>query len=337
MKKTLSSMALLAVLIAQTGCKSDTKTTVETESATPVGDSTTTTTPNATANNGTFDISKLPISDTDLGVFPFFNFPEDIQPLNKPEELKFDKVFFPLNGIMTPIEGRLWKSYADHKKGATWSQAYFEKSYDEAITAVGGVKVFDGKLSKEETKKYSEQATNQGGEGSLDYYNNVVKAYVIRRASGDDVYIQLSGNSASGAIQILQKEPFKQTITLKTSSEIKKNLDEEGKAILYINFDTDKATLKPDGLKAVAEIVKVLQQDKNLKLAVNGHTDNKGSVAHNMTLSKDRADAVIKVLVNSGIEKSRLTGKGFGSTQSLTNNASESEMAQNRRVELVKQ
>lgn len=50
------------------------------------------------------------------------------------------------------------------------------------------------------------------------------------------------------------------------SDEIKKQLDEKGKAVLHINFDTDKASLKPDGTDAVKEIVKVLNADKALKL-----------------------------------------------------------------------
>jgi hypothetical protein len=66
---------------------------------------------------------------------------------------------------------------------------------------------------------------------------------VIRRKDQGNIFIQLTGNSASGKINILQEEGFKQTITLVKSDEIKKQLDEKGKAVLHINFDTDKATL----------------------------------------------------------------------------------------------
>ncbi|GGH18398.1 hypothetical protein GCM10011418_22010 [Sphingobacterium alkalisoli] len=73
------------------------------------------------------------------------------------------------------------------------------------------------------------------------------------------------------------------------SDEIKSQLDQNGKAVLHINFDTDKATLKQDGLTAVNEIVKVLQAYKALKLAINGYTDNSGSADHNKKLSEARA------------------------------------------------
>lgn len=285
-----------------------------------------------------FDINQIPVSTKDLGVFPFFSLPEGLKPLNKPIQRKYDRLFFPIDSIMTPLEGQVWKTFLTPKSDHydDWSEPFFEKSYDEAIKAAGGVKIFDGKVSRKELDRIKDQATYFGEEGSIDYWNEPVRVYVIHRADGGDVYIQLSGNTAGGQIQILQKAPFKQTITILHADQIKKDLDEKGKAVLHINFDVDKATLLPEGKQAVEEIIKALKADNALKVAVNGYTDNTGDEAHNLQLSRDRARTVMQAVVAGGIEPSRLTSDGFGDKDPIANNSTEDGKAQNRRVELVK-
>ncbi|WP_185225864.1 OmpA family protein [Chryseobacterium indologenes] len=285
-----------------------------------------------------FDINSIPVSTAEVGELPFFSLPKGLEFQSKPVQRSYDMLFFPLKDVMTPIEGKVWKTYVVNEKSNTeeWSLPYFLKSYDDAITKVGGVKIFDGKVSQQELDRIQPEAKYFGEEGSIDYWNEPVKVYVIRRPNGDDIYIQLYGNTSTGAIQILQKAPFKQTISILKSDDIKKELDTKGKAVLHINFDTDKASLQPDGKKAVDEITKVLKSDNNLKLAINGYTDNSGNDAHNLQLSKDRATAVLNAIATSGIDKTRLSAEGFGSKNPMADNGSEEGKAQNRRVELVK-
>ncbi|MBO2011065.1 OmpA family protein [Hymenobacter negativus] len=116
----------------------------------------------------------------------------------------------------------------------------------------------------------------------------------------------------------------------------KKKLDTEGRATLYINFDTEQAHIKPESEPAVAEVVKLLQANPALRLAVEGHTDNAGTPAHNQQLSEARAQAVVAALAAQGIATARLQAAGFGQTKPLADNATEAGRAQNRRVELVK-
>jgi outer membrane protein OmpA-like peptidoglycan-associated protein len=264
--------------------------------------------------------------------------PEGVQEQNKAIKRSFDMLFFPINGVMTQMEGKVWKSNIVKAKDSeeTWSSPYFLKSYDDIIISVGGVKIFDGKVSQEEIDRIKEQATYFGEEGSMDYWNDPVKTYLIRRANGDDIYVQISGNSSSGQLQILQKAPLKQSITLLKSDQIQKDLNDKGKAVLHINFDTDKATLKADGREAVAEIAKALMADKALKIAINGYTDNSGDERHNLNLSIQRAKTVKTELEKSGIDPNRLVSEGFGQNNPIAENNSEEGKAQNRRVELVK-
>lgn len=117
---------------------------------------------------------------------------------------------------------------------------------------------------------------------------------------------------------------------------MKNDIDKTGKAILNINFDTDKASLKSDGQKIVDEIYTLLNTNTNLKLSIEGHTDNAGSTARNKQLSIERANTVMYALAGKGIDIKRLKAAGFGSEKPLTENNTEENKAQNRRVELVK-
>jgi OOP family OmpA-OmpF porin len=105
-----------------------------------------------------------------------------------------------------------------------------------------------------------------------------------------------------------------------------------------ILFDTDSDRLKPESASVVQAIAKGLTANADLKLVIEGHTDSAGNAAHNLDLSKRRAEAVKTVLVSQfNVDASRLTTSGLGATKPLDSNDTPQGRAQNRRVELVKQ
>jgi OmpA-OmpF porin, OOP family len=103
-----------------------------------------------------------------------------------------------------------------------------------------------------------------------------------------------------------------------------------------INFDIDKASIKPESMGTLNRIVRVLNDNPGIRFEIDGHTDNSGAAPHNLVLSQQRADAVRDQLVAMGVELSRLSAKGFGDTKPLSDNTSPEGMANNRRVEFVK-
>lgn len=103
-----------------------------------------------------------------------------------------------------------------------------------------------------------------------------------------------------------------------------------------INFDVDKATLRPESMGTLNQIKAVMASDPTLKFEIDGHTDNSGSAAHNLELSQQRAEAVKAQLVAMGISADRLTTKGYGDSKPMASNDTPDGKANNRRVEFVR-
>lgn len=111
----------------------------------------------------------------------------------------------------------------------------------------------------------------------------------------------------------------------------------DGKIITTgIRFDVNKATIKPQSLGTINEIVQLMKDDTSLNFSVEGHTDSDGSVDLNQTLSEARAKAVMDQMIELGISPSRLTSSGHGQINPIATNDTPEGKAQNRRVEFVK-
>lgn len=115
------------------------------------------------------------------------------------------------------------------------------------------------------------------------------------------------------------------------------NLLTNGKFVTHgITFDIGKATLLPQSMGVLNDVAKFLKANPNINMEIDGHTDNTGSASKNMTLSQQRANAVEAQLITMGIDASRLTTKGFGSTVPIASNDTPEGQANNRRVEFIK-
>jgi len=97
-------------------------------------------------------------------------------------------------------------------------------------------------------------------------------------------------------------------------------------------FDYDKASIKAGFENVFDNAIKVLKLNPGLTVEIQGHTDSRGSDAYNQTLSKNRALSVKQLLVNNGIAASRLTTKGFGESNPVASNDTDTGRAHNRRV-----
>lgn len=114
-------------------------------------------------------------------------------------------------------------------------------------------------------------------------------------------------------------------------------LAEDGRITLEgLEFDTGADRLRPTSDSVLASVAADLKKVPDLSVAVEGHTDNVGADAANLSLSERRAKAVMARLIALGVPAARLQAKGYGASQPIASNDTPEGRQRNRRVELVR-
>jgi OOP family OmpA-OmpF porin len=101
-----------------------------------------------------------------------------------------------------------------------------------------------------------------------------------------------------------------------------------------VNFEFDSAKLTASSTSMLDEAVKILKRHSDMKVEIAGHTDSVGNDQYNMALSERRAQAVTDYLIANGAKANMMSTKGYGESQPVADEGSESGRAANRRVEL---
>lgn len=148
---------------------------------------------------------------------------------------------------------------------------------------------------------------------------------------------QHSAQTAAYLVDVVEEKAAKTGLVKVDAEAMGKDISARGRTVLRgLYFDTDKATLKPESSPALVEIAKLLEARPQMNVYIVGHTDADGTLAHNMQLSRARAEAVISTLVTDhGVSATRLDAHGVGPLSPLNSNASDGGKADNRRVEMV--
>jgi peptidoglycan-associated lipoprotein len=102
-----------------------------------------------------------------------------------------------------------------------------------------------------------------------------------------------------------------------------------------VNFDFDKSDLRSDAREILAEHARKLQQNPKVKVMIEGHCDERGTIEYNLALGERRAFAVKMYLVNYGIDAARLSTISYGKERPLDNRSNEQAWAKNRRAAFV--
>ncbi|HEY0261621.1 MAG TPA: OmpA family protein, partial [Chitinophagales bacterium] len=124
-------------------------------------------------------------------------------------------------------------------------------------------------------------------------------------------------------------EPYKLDVYLKKV--------EIGKSVVLNNifFEVSKFELREESKAELSTLVNLMKKNATMKIEVSGHTDNSGDEKENKILSESRAKSVADYLISQGIEASRITYKGYGSSKPIASNSTDAGKQQNRRTEFV--
>jgi outer membrane protein OmpA-like peptidoglycan-associated protein len=180
-------------------------------------------------------------------------------------------------------------------------------------------------------------------------YENALAKYGVKRiylasqyatlfckSGGKSIWIGVEAASdvaESYTLTIMEIEEMKQDIQ---ASAILDVLNKDGFIALDILFETGKSVIQKESLPIIDQIYEMLNLAANIKISIEGHTDNVGDATSNKKLSNDRAKSVMDVLIAKGIDKSRLSSIGWGQEKPVADNRTDEGKAKNRRVEIVK-
>lgn len=188
--------------------------------------------------------------------------------------------------------------------------------------------------------------TNQAIEAEITITDNTTKEIVSKARSNaeDGKYLVAIPCGKNYGIAIEKKGHLfhSENVNLPCTQgykEIKKEIKlvdaKPGAKVVLRNifFDTGKSDLRPESATELQRLIKLLNENPALKIEVSGHTDNIGDAKINQSLSEQRAVSVVNFLVAAGISKTRLVSKGYGSSQPIDGNDSETGRQNNRRTE----
>ncbi len=216
------------------------------------------------------------------------------------------------------LEGQLTRIRYFHNDGNSQPSALqVLRNYQNAVKSIGG-KVAYERLPRE----------NDGGETTL-----------TAMLGGKEVWVRVkpdifSAPTQSYLLEIVELQGMEQAVT---AARLLEDLNRQGFATLYLNFDTGKWDIRPADAPTLDEVAKALQQAPAMRVSIEGHTDNVGQPEANRALSERRARSVLEALAARGIPVSRMSAAGFGQDRPIADNRTEEGRAKNRRVEIVRQ
>jgi OmpA-OmpF porin, OOP family len=259
-----------------------------------------------------------------------------------PIDLKADgEAFTEANSVK--LEGKVTRIRYDAPKDR--SSLEILRNYEESLKAKGFSVVYscaNADCFKGSGSPYRMSAFS--GDGAINYrYGDGVR-YLLAKAelpTGNvHAAIWIGDGKTVPLVRVIavEEKPIETgRIAFVDAGAMAKAISANGRVALYgIQFDFDKAEIKPDSKPTLDEIAKFLTAEPSISVVVTGHTDAKGGFDYNVDLSRRRAGAVVEDLARRGIAVERLTPFGAGMASPVASNDDETGRAKNRRVELVK-
>lgn len=249
------------------------------------------------------------------------------------QEKEFDSVNLVVGYAATPkpkvtrkdVEGHFYKYFYIHKGNVSALQVI--RNFETALKTAGFTTVVVGKVA---SLPSMDDARDGSYFGAFQMLKNGQPALYV------NIVIDPNVGEPVSAVTIVEPQQMEQVYAVDASS-LYAGLNADGRVAVYgINFETNKAAIGADSEAVLTQVRELLGAHPELKLKIEGHTDNVGGAATNLTLSQQRAAAVKAWLVRNGIDGMRLTTEGLGDSRPVGGNDTDQGRAKNRRVELVR-
>lgn len=336
--RTAAALALATLLLAG-GCKIKQEPDAQASASAAAPASTA---PSAAASTAATAAAFSPASVTEstatIPDFPLFKDLEGLENVENPKlsRLAFDRDHFIAADATIPVEGKVFRGKYNLTRDRPYSSIEFRRNYEMAVAQLGGTKI-SGTLSTDAGRRSLIGTSPEPTGYCFTFTCDEADFYQIRQG-GKEWWISVGTGAfpLHGFVTVVEKQVMAKSYSFMDAGALKSALDANGRVPVYVEFDVDRASLRPSARPAVDEIVKLMQQNGALKVSIEGHTDDTGTAARNQPLSLARAETVRAELIAAGILPGRMKTAGFGSTRPLAKGVSEADRARNRRVELVK-
>jgi len=249
------------------------------------------------------------------------------------EEKEFDALDMVVAYSATPkpkltrrdVEGRVYKYTYIHVDNASALQVI--RNFETALKTAGFSTVIVGKVAALPAMPAAREGSYFG---AFQLTSNGAPALYV------NILIDPNAGEPVSRVTIVEPEKMAQVYAVDASS-LYAGLQAQGRVSVYgINFETNGAVVGADSEAVLSQVREMLGAHPDLKLKIEGHTDNVGAAAANRLLSQQRAAAVKAWLVGQGVGEGRLAVEGFGDSRPVAPNDSDEGRAKNRRVELVR-
>lgn len=228
------------------------------------------------------------------------------------------------------VEGKLTTFYLNNPKDRSPLEIF--RNYEAAFKEAGFTTVYACR---------GPECGDQRAVSGVHYvpYNDDSRYGAFARSdAGGQAHVAMQVQPLYTYFAIVEGKPMDTGMAKVTAAALEGDILKDGHAPVYILFDTNKAEIQPASEPALEQIAVLLKKSASLTLYVVGHTDNVGTLAANLDLSKRRAAAVVSALTaKHGVAAARLKADGVGPLAPVATNENEAGRAKNRRVELVKQ
>jgi outer membrane protein OmpA-like peptidoglycan-associated protein len=251
-------------------------------------------------------------------------------PLNTPQDE---------HGLIVSADGRLAYFASSRSSGAGGLDIYtfqmpVEARPDDVLIVKGEVKNERGEVVRDAKVEITYMDTRQSETLKVDSIDGRY-ATIVRLKPGADVVMTVKKEG-----HVFDSRAFTANDTLRgglASVEMKLERIEVGKTynVEDINYATGSAEITRSSEYILDELIDFLKENPTVRIEIQGHTDNVGSMEDNMALSNDRAFTVKSYLEAHGIVGSRLASKGYGPTKPIASNDTPGGRARNRRTEFV--
>lgn len=282
---------------------------------------------------------------------------DDIISLFKGSKVLFDdnigfETHYYLNSATShkSIDGKIRRQFCELSEDISTYEVI--KNYEKAILSKGGEVIHLSRSAKRyvdedsgERVKFTQELFTHGRKANGGYaylqLPNFAQDYVVGKVSTveNDIFISVASAVVEGItyyelVTVVAEPMDMDNVTLNVLNE---RITDKGRIAIYdIFFDTGKSIVKEESKNSLTVIANYLKNHQDVKFLIVGHTDNTGDFQSNISLSEDRANAVIeKLVLEYGVKKSQLVAYGVGSVSPQVSNTTEEGRARNRRVELV--